>query len=472
MSSELHASALELIDHFRAGRLSPVEVIQATGRRIDSINPDINALTTLCLDRAYEEARASERRYQQGAPLPLDGVPFVAKDLLDTAGVRTTYGALHFSNHLPSGDALAVERLRSAGAILVGKSATHEFGWGITTTGLLHGPTRNPWDLDRVPGGSSGGSAAALAAGFIPIAIGSDTAGSIRIPSAFCGTAGLKPTRARVPVGGAIALAPSLDHIGPMARAPSDLPIVLAALDGRLTQPAPDFSRHDPGDLRGLRIGVIHDLDMVQLAPDHAAVFERALDGLRLLGAEVVEASWPFPETRDPYAILAPIVLTEARNYHENVLRTFPERREEYSKAVLDRLELAGSIPALAYLEAVEMRANFRAGMDRILSRVDMIVSPVSAGSAAPIGQDYVDHCGSAVEFRKLVMTYTAPQSLSGLPSCAVRAGFDAAGLPIGIQFTGPAWADDRVLWLARTFSAVDPGLLHRWPAGRQTKIR
>lgn len=465
MFPDENLSARQLIDAFRVRKLSPVEVIQAAARRIDQINPSINALTTLCLDRALIEARASERRYLENKALPLDGVPFVAKDLLDTAGIRTTYGAVHFADHIPTKDAVAVERLRTTGAILLGKAATHEFGWGITTTGRLHGPTRNPWNLDRVPGGSSGGSAAALAAGLVPIAIGSDTAGSIRIPSAFCGTAGLKPTRARIPVEGATALAPSLDHIGPMARVPSDLPLVLAAMDGRLAgQASSDFSQHNPTDLRGLRIGVVRYMDTVELASDHAAVFDRVLSRLRSLGAEIIEIAWPLPQLSDPYAILAPMILAEAHHYHQLILRTFPERKSEYSNAVLDRLKLAGAITSSAYFEAVERRADFRSGMERILSQVDAIVSPVSAGSPASIGTDYVDHRGSKVEFRKLVMSYTAPQSLSGLPSCAVRAGFDIDGLPIGIQFTGRAWDDDRILWLSDVFGTSDPEISQRWP--------
>lgn len=216
---------------YRRRLYSPVEVVRALSRN-RSLNPELNAFTTLALDAAASSAKACEQALMRGDERPLLGVPIAIKDMIDTAGLRTTYGSSMFANHIPSVDAVVVHNLKQAGAIVLGKSATHEFAWGFTTDNPHFGPTRNPWNSERVAGGSSGGSAAAVAAGMVPIAIGTDTGGSIRIPSAFCGVAGLKPTYERVSRSGVFPLARTLDHVGPIARDPADLQLLLAAMQG------------------------------------------------------------------------------------------------------------------------------------------------------------------------------------------------------------------------------------------------
>ena len=222
----------ELRRRYRERQVSPIEVIDALGPRIERAQPLLNAFTTLSLDRAREEAAVAERRFAKGDERPLEGIPLGVKDLLDTEGVRTTYGSAIFESHVPRADAEAVRRARDAGAIVVGKTGTHEFAWGITSENPHYGPCRNPWDTERISGGSSGGSAVALAAGLVALAIGSDTGGSIRIPAAFCGVTGLKPSYARVSTAGTFPLAPSLDHVGPMAQRPLDAWELYAAMAG------------------------------------------------------------------------------------------------------------------------------------------------------------------------------------------------------------------------------------------------
>jgi Asp-tRNA(Asn)/Glu-tRNA(Gln) amidotransferase A subunit family amidase len=223
-------SAVQLLEAYRQRTVSPVGVLDAVAARIEDVDPTLGAFTTLCLERAREEAALAEAAYARSADAgPLAGVPIGVKDLFDTAGVRTTYGSPMFSDHVPANDAEAVRRARAAGAVLVGKTQTHEFAWGISSVNELIGTCRNPWAPDRISGGSSGGSAVALAARLVPLALGSHTGGSIRVPSSFCGTVGLKPTYGRISAMGVYPLARSLDHPGPMARTP-DVALLFSAI--------------------------------------------------------------------------------------------------------------------------------------------------------------------------------------------------------------------------------------------------
>ena len=224
-----YSSDLELIGLYRDGGLSPVDVVRALHERAGGLR-DLNALLATDVEASLAQAQESLLRYHEGRARPLEGVPVIVKDLIDTAGLVTTYGSAMFAGHVPDRDAVVVERVRAAGGIVIAKSATHEFAWGITGESSVSGAPRNPWDRTRVPGGSSAGSAAALAVGLAPLALGTDTAGSIRIPAAFCGVAGLRPTFGSVPAAGAFSLAPSLDTVGPMARTVEDLDLLLSVI--------------------------------------------------------------------------------------------------------------------------------------------------------------------------------------------------------------------------------------------------
>ena len=271
VSDAVHLSAGQLLAAYRALELSPVEAVDELADRIGELDPLVGAFTTLCLERAREEAQAAEAAYRRGdTDRPLLGVPIAAKDLFDSAGVRTTYGSPMFGDHVPAADAAALRLAREAGAILVGKTQTHEFAWGISSVNLLMGTSRNPWSPDRMSGGSSGGSAVALATHLVPLALGSDTGGSIRVPSAFCGTVGLKPTYGRISAAGVLPLARSLDHPGPMARTPADAGLLLAAIAGldphdpaTEDKPLGDLAGELEAGLEGLRIGLCPDLHLV-----------------------------------------------------------------------------------------------------------------------------------------------------------------------------------------------------------------
>jgi aspartyl-tRNA(Asn)/glutamyl-tRNA(Gln) amidotransferase subunit A len=463
-------SAGELLAGYRERAFSPVEVVDALAARIEELDPHLGAFTTLCLERAREEAGTIEAAYGRRERLgTLAGLPFGVKDLFDSQDVRTTYGSPMFARHVPAEDATAVRRARDAGAILIGKAQTHEFAWGITSVNRLLGTSRNPWSPDRISGGSSGGSAVALAAQLVPLALGSDTGGSIRVPAAFCGIVGLKPTFGRVSAAGAFPLARSLDHPGPMARSPADAALLLAAVagidrDDPATEDAPlgDLERELGAGFAGLRVGICPDLRLVPLAPDIEQVFDSVVHTVGRLGGDLVEVA--LPEARLAYGAFGVIQRAEALHTHTQA-GLFPGRREEYGEDVRGRLELATTVSLPDYLAASADRQRLRAGFARAFSQVDLLLTPVAPGSPPLIGEERVVHLGRETDFRELVMSYTVPQDLAGLPACALRAGFDSLGLPVGVQFTGPAWSEARVLRAAQALFVETDALQRRWPS-------
>jgi aspartyl-tRNA(Asn)/glutamyl-tRNA(Gln) amidotransferase subunit A len=455
---ELHAA-------FRARTVSPVEVVDALSVRIDEVDGLVGGFTTLCLERAREEAVAAEQAWARGEARLLEGIPFGVKDLFDTAGVRTTYGSPMFAAHVPKQDATAVARARGAGAILIGKTQTHEFAWGISSVNERMGSTHNPWALDRISGGSSGGSAVALAADEVPVALGSDTGGSIRVPSALCGTVGLKPTYGRVSLSRVWPLARTLDHPGPMARTPADAALLLEAIAG--VDPA-DPSSEDvllgdvQGELRrglaGLRVGLCPDLELVPLAPSVRAAVEAA----RRAAEIVVEVR--LPEAPLIYPAFGTIQRAEALDTHRRA-GLFPARRDEYGADVVARLELATEVTVEEYLSASADRQRVRAGFSRLFGECDVLLTPVGAGQPFPDAAESGLHLGEEISFRDLVMPFTTPQDLCGLPACTVRAGFDEDGVPIGVQFTARPWAEALVLRAAQGLCDAMPDVQAARPA-------
>lgn len=469
MNELLRLSAVELLAGYQARELSPVAALDAVAERIEEVDGTVGAFTTLCLERARVEAQAAEDAYSAGVEVgPLAGVPFGVKDLFDSEEVRTTYGSTMFADHVPREDAEAVRRAREAGAILVGKTQTHEFAWGITSVNPRMGTSKNPWAVDRISGGSSGGSAVALATQQVPLAIGSDTGGSIRVPAAFCGVVGLKPTYGRISAAGVWPLARSLDHPGPMARNPADAAMLLEALAG--VDPADPGTEDIPlGDIAdalragvtGASVGVCPDLHVVPLAPDIRAVFDAAVQTVANLGGRIREVG--FPGADAIYETFGATQRAEALFTHTSA-GLYPDRADEYGDDVRGRLELASKETVSDYLAAAAERQRLRASFARVFKEVDVLLTPVSAGTPVPIGEESTDHLGAEIEFRELVMSYTVPQDLVGLPACAVRAGFDELGIPVGIQFTGPSWSEAWVLAAAHAFSEATPEIQERAP--------
>lgn len=450
-----YLSALELIGRYRRGDLSPVEVVRALHGRVRQCH-DLNAVLATDQEASVAQAKEALRRYREGRPGPLEGVPVMVKDLIDTVGHETTYGSVMFAGHIPQRDAAVVQRVRAAGGIVLAKASSHEFAWGITGEASVSGPARNPWDRRLVTGGSSGGSAAALAAGLAPLALGTDTAGSIRIPAAFCGVMGLKPTFGAVPTAGVFPLAPSLDTVGPMARTVEDLRLLFSVLAPDVTAEA---ARKAPSG--GLVVGVWEQAQQADRTPEITRVLHSALLAFGEAGCRVTSIT--SAELPPLYPTLAATVAVEGAAGHRRA-GLWPDRRAAYHPAVRHRLEQAAGISVEQYARAQRDRALITAMAARALSEVDVLLSPVAGVPPAPIGHDAEVDGVEAREFRERVMTFTALQSLAGLPACTMRAGFDERGLPVGVQLTA-AWGREHTLFAAaRMLLDALPTDERQWP--------
>ena len=466
MTSLNRLSAGALRKGYLRREFSPVEVVEAVAARLEETRR-FNAFITPLLDAALEKAHGAETLYLRGEAdsQPLLGVPMAVKDNYDMGHVRTTYGSSLFADHVPRETAECVRRVAAAGAIVVGKTSLHEFAWGITGENPHFGPCHNPWDFARIAGGSSSGSAAALALMVAPLALGSDTAGSIRIPAGLCGIVGLKPSYDRVPRAGLFPLAPTLDHVGLMAREPGDLAVLLKVVED--TPRAPHFTALERGShlgsgdaMRGVRVGVLPASSNDQPDGDLSSVVLAALDVLVSLGAELVELdAQVFAHLLGTFA---PIQQAEAFFVHHS-RGLFPERRSEYGDDVRARLELSQSVMLADYLSAASARDRLAADLRAIFGTVDVLLTPLGA-ARAPTLASLADGDGSAA-FRKQMLSHTVPQSLAGIPCCAVRAGFDRDGLPVGVQFSAPRGADDRLLRVVDTFYQSTPAIQEKWPA-------
>ena len=438
--------------------------------RTAAVDAQLGAFTTLCLERARSEARACEQAYRRGDPQgPLAGVPLGVKDLFDSEGVRTTYGSPMCADHVPEADAEALRRARAAGAILVGKTQTHEWAWGISSVNELMGTSHNPWALDRISGGSSGGSAVALASHQVTLALGSDTGGSIRVPSALCGTVGFKPTYGRVSTAGIWPLARTLDHPGPMARSPADAALLLGVIAGwdaadpaTADVPLGDLTGALVRGLEGRVVGVCPDMHLMPLTPAAQARLRRRSRG------DIGAAG----HASRRCASLRSATSTPCSALRNGPRRCTPTPRPGCTRSVRRSTAptcVAGWRPRRGegirdYLRAAAERARMRAAFARAFTEVELILTPVNPGTAVPIGSDMAEHLGASVPFRDLVMSYTTPQDLLGLPACAFRAGFDDLGIPIGVQFTGAPWEDAMVLGAAHAVYEATPAVQSAWP--------
>ena len=463
MTMELwQLSVTELTDAYKHGKVSPLEVIEMSLRRIERLDPAIGGFREVFHERAINEARERSDELARGEWAgPLHGVAVAIKELFDVEGAVGCYGSTILLDRIAPSDAAAVARWREAGAIVIGVTRSHEFGWGITTQHAELGSTLNPWNTDRVPGGSSGGSAAALAVGMVPLALGSDTGGSIRIPACFCGIAGIKPTYGRVAKRGAVSLAPSLDHPGPLARTVPDLAIGLAAMAGfdasdPSTLPVQPPSQSVTPSVAGVRVGLVADLHPRALREDHQARFDAATEAMSDAGARLIDLSFPGVEEIRP--TFATIQMAEAHHVHSSVMGIFPRRASEYGADVRGRLEMSADITLADYLSALEAKRALRHRFARLFDEVDVVMTPITAGGPSTTSEPDVSFDGTGeAPFRDVVMDYTVAQDLFGLPVCAVPNGLDGDGLPLGLQLTGPTLSENAVMDAAAGIAAVLP---------------
>ncbi|MFL5818726.1 MAG: amidase [Conexibacter sp.] len=433
LSSISELDAAGLVAAYRRRQLSPVEVATALLRRQERL-ADLRAIVCAADERAIDAARQAERRYANDtARGPLDGVPFVVKDLIDTASLPTVCGApLLLAGRRPARDAVAVARMVEAGAVLLGKTATHQFGLGITTVGEQTPPVRNPWHRDRTAGGSSGGSACAVAAGLAPIALGTDTAGSVRIPADFCGVVGLRPTRGAVPMEGVWPLAPTLDQVGPLTRTVADAARVLDLLRGAGPRPRP------PRTLEGLRVGVADELAFERCDAAHRRALDDVLDAAVAAGAEVHAVALPAVDAS--VDVLGAIVSVEALATHR-ASGLWPDRRRLYERDVRQRLLRAEDVTEAEQIAAGRRREEIAQALDRAFASVDVLLSPPAGVRPSPIAEG-----PGSTAFRTAVMSCVAPQSLAGLPALVLPVTRDPDGVPVGVQLTAPRGRDDLLL--------------------------
>jgi aspartyl-tRNA(Asn)/glutamyl-tRNA(Gln) amidotransferase subunit A len=429
-------SASEAAHLVRQRQLSPVTLVEALLQQIERLEPRLQAWVTLdragALAAAQQLAVEAERGSIRG---PLHGVPVGVKDIYWTAGLKTTCGSRVFAEHVPSYDATTVTRLKQAGAIILGKTVTTEFATADP------GPTRNPWNLEHTPGGSSSGSAAGVAARMMPLALGTQTGGSIQRPAAFCGVFGLKPTHGRVSAYGVFPVSWCLDHAGPLARTVTDIALALQVLAGHdpldaasSRVPVPDYLQAVQRAERPPRLGLLRQFYLERAAPELRTHTEGIAEQLARAGATVEEVKLP-DSFRAVLAAHRTIMHVEAATVHAELFR---QHADLYRPRLRATIETGALIPSVSYLQAQRIRRQFRQDMGQLFQHVDVLVAPAATGPA-PRG---LASTGDA--------SFNAPSSFSGLPSITIPSGLSAAGLPLAIQFMAAAFAEERLLGAAR----------------------
>ena len=442
----------------RTKKVSPVELTQACLNRIERLDPQLNAFITVTAESALAEARQAEAEIQnhrwRGA---LHGIPIALKDLVDTAGVRTTAGSELFKDRIPTVDAEVVRRLKAAGAVFLGKLNMHEFAYGGSSAVSFFGPVRNPWNLAHSPGGSSGGSAAAVAAHLCYGAIGSDTGGSIREPAAYCGIVGLKPTYGRVSTAGAIPLSWSLDHLGPMTRTTVDAALMLQVLagydprdNGSLDTIVPDYAASMRSATSSLRVGIPRDFFFEGLDPDIQAAMEAALSDLKTLTRVQLDVAplatnGTYAEVMDPCIA---ILQAEAYAHHQDYVAKSPEL---YQKPTLERILAGTKITTSTYVQGRRQMEQIRRTVSRGFDGVDLLITPTTPVPPFEIADLLSDP--TMMRPKEVRMLHnTRPFDMFGAPTISVPCGFTRSGLPIGMQITGVLGDEGTVLRLAHAY--------------------
>ena len=432
----------------RKKSVSPVELTRACLERIERLNPTLNAFITVTAEQALAQARVLEAEQRGGHWRgPLHGIPIALKDLFDTAGVRTTAASAVFADRVPGEDAEVVRRLKAVGAISLGKLNMHEFAYGDTSVPTHYGAVHNPWKLDHIAGGSSGGSGAAVAAGLCYGALGSDTGGSIREPAAFCSIVGLKPTYGRVSTRGVIPLSWSLDHVGPMCRTVADTALLLQPIAGYDPQditsvdaPVPDYAAALRAKTTSLRLGIPRAIFYEQLHSEIEAAVTKALEVLRRLTAGLRDVEMPPLQT-------LPIVGAEAYAFHAPYLSKTPEL---YQSPTRQRLERGSQVTTAAYVQARRDLDRLRRAVGSVFVGVDLLVTPTTP--IPPLTIEEAPRADMAPPGVNSLLRNTRPFDIYGLPTISVPCGFTRAGLPIGLQISGPRFGEGKVLALAHAY--------------------
>jgi aspartyl-tRNA(Asn)/glutamyl-tRNA(Gln) amidotransferase subunit A len=446
----------EAAEALRRGRVSAVELTTASLNRIDRTNSTLRAFITVTAEKALQQARQADVELAAGKDRgPLHGIPVAVKDLFYTRGVLTTAGSPIYRNFVPDRDAFAVARLEAAGAVMVGKLNMHELAYGITSANPHFGAVTNPWNPKHSPGGSSGGSGAAVAAGLVYAALGTDTGGSIRIPASFCGTVGLKPTYGRVSRRGVLPLSWSLDHVGPLTSSVRDAALLLNAIAGHdpadassSRRPVVDYVPDDDCAVRGLRIGFPQNFFFERLDAEVELSVRGAIARLESLGAEVKPVA--LPDISALNAVARMILLCEA----SAVLEPHLANRGEFGSDVLALLDQGRLLPATDYIHAQRLRKQMQGDFAQVWSKVDCLIAPTTPNTAPRIGDTTVKLGGIEEDVRLATTRLVRSVNLLGLPALSIPCGL-GSGLPVGLQIVGPAFEESLIL---RVGAALEDG--------------
>ena len=445
MAELTELAATELIEGYTASTIDPTDVVDACLARMDEVDGLLRAVVTRNDDAARYSAARSAERWRAGTARPLEGVPFGVKDIIETAGVRTSAGSTMFADHVPTANATVVERLEQSGAVMVAKTVTPEFAFGDESGDGV----ANPWAADRWTGGSSSGSAVALASRQLPLAIGSDTGGSIRVPASYCGVSGMKPTFGRVPRGGVFPVSWTLDHTGPMARTIDDLALMLSVMAGKSTddpnssaRPVPDYTGGLSADLGDIRVGVPDGWLSEGCSPGVIHARDAALMTLAELGADIIPVTVPHAELAGTIAWL--ITVVEFAACHDDRL----DRVNEFTPSAAQRLVAGARTSAKDYLRALRARRLVQRDFDSVFQHADVVLTPATP-TAAPDPATFFDD-GDRLWLDKVARNFLI-FNVTGMPALVLPAGFDD-GLPVAIQIATPPHADGLCLRVGAAF--------------------
>jgi aspartyl-tRNA(Asn)/glutamyl-tRNA(Gln) amidotransferase subunit A len=458
--------ATDLVAAIRTKQVSPVEVVNVVLARIEQLNPQLNAFCLITADAARQAAQAAEQAVMRGEPLgPLHGVPVSIKDLVITKGVRTMRGSKLYEHDVPTEDAPVVERLKIAGAIILGKTTTPEFGFKGVTDSPVTGITRNPWHLERTPGGSSGGAGAAVATGMGPLAVGTDGGGSIRIPSSFCGIYGLKPHLGRVPVYPASTIG-DISHAGPMTRTVRDAALMLNAIAGaddrdRLSLPTshPDYLQAVDGEIRGLRVAWSAELGFAVVDPRVKQITAAALAAFAELGCDVDEVNPGFDNPGELFQYF----------FYVNIgtmLQDYPGYERQIDPQLLANLAEVKGVSGQDYARAILRRSAIFEKIRRLFATYDMLLCPTVAVPPFEVGIEGPTQIAGQPVDRRTWIAMTPLFNLTGQPAATVPCGFTDEGLPIGLQIVGRRFDEATVLRASAAFEAIRPWAHKHPPVG------
>jgi aspartyl-tRNA(Asn)/glutamyl-tRNA(Gln) amidotransferase subunit A len=452
-----YSSVAELAPRVKSGEISPVEIVRTSLDRIAQLEPSLNAFLEVWGDSALDQASEAEQAISSGDYLgPLHGIPVGLKDLIDVSGKETTGGSKVLAGNVATGDATVVMQLREAGAILIGKMNLVEFAFGATGLNPHTGDVKNPWDTTKITAGSSSGSAAAVAAGMIPVTLGSDTGGSVRMPAALCGIAGLKPTYGRVSRNGVLDLSWSMDHVGPMTRTTEDCALLMNVLAGHdpldpasSKEPVPDFISGINSGLNGLKIGVPQDYFFTDsVDPEIVSSVHAAIELMANNGAEIVDL--PMPWVDKGRRINMGVMYPEATSVHEKMLA---EHADKYSPSVRHRIQFGFNVSAIDYVRAQRARQWFSHQMAESMKKVDVLITP-SVPIQTPTIADCTPAPGKTAAGGELA-NFTGVFDTTGQPSHSIPCGFTTSGMPIGMMITGHPFDESTVLRVGNAFEKL-----------------